>query len=284
MNLGEQIYKLRTEKNLSQGDLADRLDVSRQSISKWENNVTVPELEKLVKMSALFGVSLDVLVHGPGAGNEETSESEPAPKGAAPVKKPGKTAGVVLLALGGAVLLLFLLLGADWMSLFFVAPFFICGIICLTAKRHRALLCLWGVYLSVFQYLRFATGITFSIVCQTFYFDPAWNYTRLIIGWVLLVAFLVLLAVSLRSTRKETLSPTRFHLLSTIALWLLLPLKEMLNQGLLRFIVRNDLDWNYGPRALMAVLSAICLASLAWALVRSASMLRSRRGHTKADA
>lgn len=44
MNLGERIYKLRSVKNLSQGDLAEILDVSRQSISKWENNNAVPEL------------------------------------------------------------------------------------------------------------------------------------------------------------------------------------------------------------------------------------------------
>ena len=37
MSLGETIYRLRTEKSLSQGDLAEMLEVSRQSISKWEN-------------------------------------------------------------------------------------------------------------------------------------------------------------------------------------------------------------------------------------------------------
>lgn len=61
MNLGENIYRLRTAKNMSQGDLADALDVSRQSVSKWENNSAVPELEKLIKMSQLFGVTLDEL-------------------------------------------------------------------------------------------------------------------------------------------------------------------------------------------------------------------------------
>ena len=62
MNLGENIYRLRTGKNMSQGDLADALDVSRQSVSKWENNSAVPELEKLIKMSELFGVTLDDMV------------------------------------------------------------------------------------------------------------------------------------------------------------------------------------------------------------------------------
>lgn len=64
MNLGETIYNLRKEKKLSQGDLAEQLSVSRQSVSKWENNSAVPDLDKLVKLSTIFGVSLDELVKG----------------------------------------------------------------------------------------------------------------------------------------------------------------------------------------------------------------------------
>ena len=64
MTLGERIYTLRTARNLSQEELAERLDVSRQSVSKWETDVSVPELDKLVKLCDLFGVSLDELVRG----------------------------------------------------------------------------------------------------------------------------------------------------------------------------------------------------------------------------
>ncbi len=276
MNLGEQIYQLRTRKNLSQGDLADKLDVSRQSISKWENNVTTPELDKLVKMSELFGVSLDALVHGDDTKSKEKDKPETVVERVVVVEKHSKTAGVVLLGIGGALLLLFIMLGGDWMSLFFVAPFFICGIICLVAKQHRILLCMWGLYLSVFQYLRFATGITFAIVLQTSYFEPSWNYMRLIIGWVMLLLYLILTAASLWFTRKETLLPIKQNVLQTIALYLIIPLKGIVDRGLLRFIYQNDLDWNYGPRALIAVMATIGLASLAWALVRSISILRGK--------
>ena len=63
MSLGNNIYRLRTQRNMSQGDLAERLDVSRQSISKWETDGAVPELDKLIKLSNIFGVTLDELVH-----------------------------------------------------------------------------------------------------------------------------------------------------------------------------------------------------------------------------
>ena len=62
MNLGEHIYKHRTRKALSQTQLSEALGVSRQSISKWENNSAVPELDKLVKMCEIFEISLDELV------------------------------------------------------------------------------------------------------------------------------------------------------------------------------------------------------------------------------
>ena len=73
MTLGENIVRLRTQRNWSQGDLADALDISRQSVSKWETDASVPELEKLLKLSELFGVTLDALVRG-----EDTPRSEPA--------------------------------------------------------------------------------------------------------------------------------------------------------------------------------------------------------------
>ena len=72
MSLGETIYRLRTERNMSQGDLAEALEVSRQSISKWETGGSVPELDKLTKMGELFGVSMDELILGKKEEKEET--------------------------------------------------------------------------------------------------------------------------------------------------------------------------------------------------------------------
>ena len=80
MKLCEKIYTLRTEKKLSQGDLAELLDVSRQSVSKWETGASIPDLDKLIKMSDLFGVSLDALVREEMPKNEEkTTENTPNP-------------------------------------------------------------------------------------------------------------------------------------------------------------------------------------------------------------
>ncbi|MBR6787684.1 MAG: helix-turn-helix transcriptional regulator [Clostridia bacterium] len=82
MNIGENIHKYRALSSMSQGDLASALEVSRQSVSKWENNFAQPELDKLCKMSALFGVTLDELVYG---GALPRNRIEKAPE---PLKKP----------------------------------------------------------------------------------------------------------------------------------------------------------------------------------------------------
>lgn len=62
MTLGEKIYRLRSEKGLSQEAFGDMLGVSRQSVSKWETDQSLPELEKIVVISDLFGVSTDYLL------------------------------------------------------------------------------------------------------------------------------------------------------------------------------------------------------------------------------
>lgn len=62
IGLGANICKYRTASNLSRSALAQELEVSRQSVSKWENDSAVPELEKLIRMAELFRVSLDELV------------------------------------------------------------------------------------------------------------------------------------------------------------------------------------------------------------------------------
>ena len=61
MTLGENILRLRKLKGLSQEELADKLNVSRQSVSLWETNQTVPQIDYLIELSRIFNVTLDEL-------------------------------------------------------------------------------------------------------------------------------------------------------------------------------------------------------------------------------
>lgn len=62
MNFAEKIFNLRKSRNLTQEQLAEQLNVSRQSISKWESGQATPELEKVVAMSEIFDVTVDYLL------------------------------------------------------------------------------------------------------------------------------------------------------------------------------------------------------------------------------
>ena len=62
MILAEKIMTLRKRFNWSQEELAEKLDISRQSVSKWEVGATIPDLDKILKMSEIFGVSTDYLL------------------------------------------------------------------------------------------------------------------------------------------------------------------------------------------------------------------------------
>ncbi len=62
MILAEKIAYLRKRKDWSQEELADQLEISRQSVSKWESAASIPELDKIIRMSVIFGVSTDFLL------------------------------------------------------------------------------------------------------------------------------------------------------------------------------------------------------------------------------
>lgn len=71
MNTGERIQRLRKENNMTQENLADYLQVSRQSISKWEQDISYPETDKLIKLAEIFKVSVDYLLRGTNENNDK---------------------------------------------------------------------------------------------------------------------------------------------------------------------------------------------------------------------
>lgn len=73
MTLAEKITLLRKQKGWSQEELAEKMDISRQSVSKWESGQSVPDLDKIIKISNIFAVSTDYLLKEDG---EEESFAE----------------------------------------------------------------------------------------------------------------------------------------------------------------------------------------------------------------
>ena len=103
-DLGEKIWRLREERGLSQEVLAEKLDVSRQTVSNWENDRATPDAYKLKQLCEVLGVSADELL--------ETGEQVPAesalPKEENAEKKRGRVGRIVLLAVLGVAAALLL--------------------------------------------------------------------------------------------------------------------------------------------------------------------------------
>ena len=149
MNLGETIYRLRTKAGMSQDALANALDVSRQSVSKWENNAAVPELDKLLKLSEIFGVTLDELV-----GREAPA---PTPPAAPPVQSPPpyRTIGAILLCFGLLTTLLLSILGGFIIGALLGLPFTIVGSILLSNSKEPVFCAAWAIFAGYAPLLNF---------------------------------------------------------------------------------------------------------------------------------
>ena len=152
MTLGEKILDLRTQKEMSQEELAAALEVSRQSVSKWETNQSVPDLDKIIRLADLFGVTVDQLVRE----GERPEPPEPqvvyVAEGRRGLTGPQKL-GVCLEVLG-AILLLLGVAALGAIAAVIGAALMILGLPLLLVKKHPWLVLGWlavGLSLLVFN-------------------------------------------------------------------------------------------------------------------------------------
>ncbi|MGN0964440.1 MAG: helix-turn-helix domain-containing protein [Dysosmobacter sp.] len=271
MSLGTNICRLRTANNLSQGELAEALGVSRQSVSKWETDASVPELDKMVKLAGLFGVTLDQLV---------TGEMPPAPEPSLAPPQQGMTgqriAAVILTCMAFLVFLVLTVMGGPLEGLTLALPFGICAAVCFLAKKRAGLWCAWTVYLLAELYLRWATGITWQLTLRTFSFTPEQNYMRLAIAWVQLIAMLAMFLVTFRSFRRVRIDlRVRRNLLALGGGWVLLAVLHMLKKRLYLLLYQDPaVNFSLGVRFLLRAGDLLVLALLAVLLTVTVCALR----------
>lgn len=295
MTLGENIVRLRTQRNWSQGDLADALDISRQSVSKWETDASIPELDKLLKLSELFGVTLDELVRGEDAPKAETAapaaQAVPAsftPQTSSEQEKRHTIAGTILMCIGAVLLLTCLILAGDLLAgLIYGLPFFLCGIICFTVKYRTGLWCGWAVYACVDLYLRFATGLSWTTVFMTHLWTPQMNYMRLAISWVQLLGMLVMIVCTVRSYRTLKLPATKKEVTWLIVGWLaaLVVLPLLMSYGVMPLWRDNLHNYsNFSPYFFINILYGyVRLTLVNVLLVRTLAVWRMKWEEKKAD-
>lgn len=272
MTLGENIVRLRTNKNWSQSDLAEALEVSRQSVSKWETDTSIPELDKLLKLSELFGVTLDELVNGEEiskVGVVSVSEHE----------KHHSIAGMVLLCTGVVIMILCLLFAGDLLAgLLLASPFMICGVICFVVKKHVGLYCAWIVYLCVDLYLRFAAGLSWTTIFMTHLWTAQINYARLVIAWAQFIGMIIMIVATVRSYRTLKLTMSKKEVTWLIIGWLvvLVILPIIMSYGVMPLWMDDPESFDSLYLFISILYSYVRLALVNVLLVRSLAVWRMR--------
>ncbi len=225
MSLGTNISRLRAEHHLSQGDLAEALAVSRQSVSKWETDSSVPDLDKLVKLSQLFGVTLDELVTGEaGSAAEEAPLETPATPAAQAVvsgRMPGrKIAGIILFCMAFLAFLIPTVLGGILTGVILAVPFLVCGIICFLAQKRPGLWCAWALYLIADIFFHYATGLNWTYIFATFSWEQmGLTSVYVVTAWIQVLVTLALLIATVRSFRKSPFPLTRRNSVILALVW-----------------------------------------------------------------
>ena len=124
MTFGEKLQNLRKKAGMSQDALAERLEVSRQAVSKWERDEAMPETEKVIRIARLFGVSLDELLM------DKQEEPEPQPRFEPPcyqayrpspearleqfLRRHGYKLGYIMMAIGALICVFAILMRLAW--------------------------------------------------------------------------------------------------------------------------------------------------------------------------
>ncbi len=178
MNIGDKIFKLREESNLSQTDLADLLDVSRQTISKWECGNCEPEVTKVVKLAKIFKVSTDYLL---GIETNITTKTE-KPKDLNPIINLINAISIVFMALGCVLSQSIFILGLVIYLLALLIPTIIVAYLCKINKSD--------LYK---RYIYLLTGVNAVFSTMLFSTIDFWDYNEVIVAALALsIPFIVL--------------------------------------------------------------------------------------------
>ena len=236
MNIGERIYNLRTQADMSQGDLAEKLNVSRQSVSKWENNNSTPDIEKLVLIASVFGITVDELVKDDVTKNIENLSNETIssfenqntiPQAStnetkSTTLKPAKNlkAAKILLILGILVAFGFFIFGLGLTGLIFAIPFLVCSLICYLAKKDVGFACTWVLVFLADMYIRLGTGLSWAAIKLTTQWEYSMNYGRLLIAWVQFAVILSLVIYTIVRAKKVVTEITPKLKKELLAYWL----------------------------------------------------------------
>lgn len=203
-SIGERIYDLRNRNSMSQGALANKLDVSRQTISKWENNMCLPEAEKLLQLSEIFGVSTDYILKGRTIVEPEpvyiyVKDPESENNSRHNEKIVRKYVGIVIAVLGGLLSAWLALLGS-WLFIIFTGALVLLGILFACNIKHPWIIVSWVVYSLSMIALPFCSAISPLLIFNPIIYTEGY-LVHLLLAWGIWIALAVLILCTVKAKR-----------------------------------------------------------------------------------
>jgi hypothetical protein len=154
------------------------------------------------------------------------------------------------------------------------SPLIICGTICLSFKKHLGLWCSWDVYFSIDIYLRFATGLSWKVIFNTFHWTYSMNYMRLAVGWIqflVLLLFICITIVKFRNTPFFIQDKTKLRIITSWILVVLLQSTLFLIHIILRALFLSSIHALNGTliRLTIVFIDWISIIAFTYALVNT---------------
>lgn len=206
MTLSEKIISLRTANNMSQVDLAEKLNVSRQSVSKWETGASIPDLDKLIAISELFNLTLDELVKDDSVSSFSSASPEPqiiyvqAQNPSPKVSDTQRTIGFILLVTGLLCCILAFVTPAGIMLFFAGLYVILCSILCLTVRKHLGLVIGWTSWIMAFITLALFTSS--NLFAFLFSLQTIGGIVSLVF-WVCLIPLIIATIYTIKKTATQ---------------------------------------------------------------------------------
>ncbi len=204
--LGGRIAALRKEKGYSQEYVAEQVGVSRQAVSKWEQDQSAPDTYNLITLAELFGVTVDFLATGqsPSPVPSPVPTEENRPRNAEMPTR--RVVGYILLGCGIVGLLIGLVLSLVVAAVGLLLT--LGGILCLTVRKHLALVLIWTYWGIGLLGLGSLTGISLLAVFHPGAYASGISL-RLLVGWGFWVVTFSVALLSVWLTRRHRSSRSK---------------------------------------------------------------------------
>lgn len=220
MNLGEVLLEQRKLKHLSQEEVAERLGVTRQTVSKWETGQSTPDFDKILPLCELYGISANELLTGEVISDKELKPEYPSLAELEEIRRNKNTAIIQKRALGICIgiLLYFIAVAFMCMSVTFMNPVLASGIFLIIVGFATFVIIYSGIAFRVpkdkrdkskekntlfKQITRIASLITLIVYLLVSLLTMAWHITWII--WIVyaLIEEIIKLALSLKGEKNE---------------------------------------------------------------------------------